>query len=77
MPKFYARRRAGILATLPGLTAPAALFDSPSASAAFPTPASASTARTYLTSFTVATEKTGRTAAPDTATNLPAEARGL
>ncbi|MER7184740.1 HNH endonuclease family protein [Streptomyces hyaluromycini] len=56
MPKFYARRRASILATLTGLIASVALFNSPSASAALPTPVSASTARTYLASLTVATE---------------------
>ncbi|WP_225830764.1 HNH endonuclease family protein [Streptomyces sp. NK08204] len=56
MPKFYARRRLGILAALTGLIASAALLDSPSASAALPTPVSASTARSYLSQLTVATE---------------------
>ncbi|MEU8710898.1 MULTISPECIES: HNH endonuclease family protein [unclassified Streptomyces] len=56
MPKFYARRRLSILAAFTGLIASAALFNSPSASAALPTPVSASTARTYLASLTVATE---------------------
>ncbi|MFJ9346105.1 HNH endonuclease family protein [Streptomyces sp. NPDC101237] len=56
MPKFYARRRLSILAAFTGLIASAALLDSPSASAALPTPVSASTARTYLASLTVATE---------------------
>ncbi|MEV7385846.1 MULTISPECIES: HNH endonuclease family protein [unclassified Streptomyces] len=53
---FYARRRLSILAALTGLIASAALLNSPSASAALPTPVSASTARTYLASLTVATE---------------------
>ncbi|MFJ9741302.1 HNH endonuclease family protein [Streptomyces sp. NPDC101166] len=52
----YARRRLSILAALTGLTASAALFNSPSASAALPTPVSAATARTYLASLTVAAE---------------------
>ncbi|MGW7427249.1 HNH endonuclease family protein [Streptomyces sp. NPDC054813] len=56
MPKFYARRRLSILAAFTGLIASVALFNSPSASAALPTPVSASTARTYLASLTVATE---------------------
>ena len=56
MSKFYARRRVSILAALTGLIASAALFNSPSASAALPTPVSATTARTYLASLTVATE---------------------
>ncbi|OIJ66190.1 HNH endonuclease family protein [Streptomyces mangrovisoli] len=56
MPKFYARRRLSILGALTALLASAALFDSPSASAALPTPVSAATARTYLASLTVATE---------------------
>ncbi|MFJ9905141.1 HNH endonuclease family protein [Streptomyces sp. NPDC101152] len=56
MPKFYARRRLSILATLTGLIASAALFNGPTASAALPTPVSAATARTYLASLTVATE---------------------
>ncbi|MFF4901493.1 HNH endonuclease family protein [Streptomyces sp. NPDC001068] len=56
MPKFYARRRLSILAAFTGLIASAALFNSPTASAALPTPVSAATARTYLASLTVATE---------------------
>ncbi|UXY27303.1 HNH endonuclease family protein [Streptomyces sp. HUAS TT20] len=56
MPKFYARRRLSILATLTGLIASAVLFNSPSASAALPTPVSAATARSYLAQLTVATE---------------------
>ncbi|MFJ9818185.1 HNH endonuclease family protein [Streptomyces sp. NPDC101151] len=56
MPKFYARRRLSILATLTGLIASVALFNSPSASAALPTPVSAATARSYLAQLTVATE---------------------
>ncbi|WP_320775015.1 HNH endonuclease family protein [Streptomyces sp. CRN 30] len=56
MPKFYARRRLSILAGLMAMTASAALFNSPNASAALPTPVSAATARTYLASLTVATE---------------------
>ncbi|MER6204772.1 HNH endonuclease family protein [Streptomyces sp. NPDC001642] len=56
MPKFYARRRLSILAAFTGLVASVALFNSPTASAALPTPVSAATARTYLASLTVATE---------------------
>lgn len=56
MPKFYARRHLSILAVLTGLIASVALFNSPTASAALPTPVSAATARTYLASLTVATE---------------------
>jgi hypothetical protein len=56
MSRFYARRRLSILSALTGLIASVALFNSPSASAALPTPVSASTARTYLASLTVATE---------------------
>ncbi|MFK4148173.1 HNH endonuclease family protein [Streptomyces sp. NPDC004065] len=56
MPKFYARRRLSILAALTALTASVALFNSPSASAALPTPVSAATARGYLAQLTVATE---------------------
>ncbi|GGW39195.1 hypothetical protein GCM10010503_14330 [Streptomyces lucensis JCM 4490] len=56
MSRFYARRRLSILATLTGLTASAALFNSPTASAALPTPVSAATARGYLSQLTVATE---------------------
>ncbi|MGW0709991.1 HNH endonuclease family protein [Streptomyces sp. NPDC002643] len=56
MSKFYARRRTSILAALTGLIASVGLFNSPTASAALPTPVSASTARTYLSQLTVATE---------------------
>ncbi|KOV71101.1 HNH endonuclease family protein [Streptomyces sp. MMG1121] len=56
MPKFYARRRLSILAALTGVMTSAALFNSPSASAALPTPVSAATARGYLSQLTVATE---------------------
>ncbi|CAL9586254.1 MULTISPECIES: HNH endonuclease family protein [unclassified Streptomyces] len=56
MSKFYARRRLSILAALTGVMASVALFNGPNASAALPTPVSASTARTYLASLTVATE---------------------
>ncbi|EFF90793.1 MULTISPECIES: HNH endonuclease family protein [unclassified Streptomyces] len=55
-PGFYARRRLATLAALLGLTASIALLQSPTASAALPTPVSAATARTYLASLTVATE---------------------
>jgi hypothetical protein len=54
--KVYARRRLSILAALTGLIASVALFNSPAASAALPTPVSASTARSYLSSLTVAAE---------------------
>ncbi|WP_129309390.1 HNH endonuclease family protein [Streptomyces sp. L2] len=56
MRKVYARRRLSILATLTGLIASAALFNSPSASAALPTPVSGATARSYLSQLTVAAE---------------------
>src|SRR5690349_17185434 len=56
MTRFYARRRLSILAALTGLIASAALFNSPAASAALPTPVSAATARGYLASLTVAAE---------------------
>ncbi|MFE2073558.1 HNH endonuclease family protein [Streptomyces misionensis] len=56
MPKFYARRRLSLLAGLTGMIATAALFNSPTASAALPTPVSAATARSYLSQLTVATE---------------------
>ncbi|MGW1724547.1 HNH endonuclease family protein [Streptomyces sp. NPDC002306] len=56
MPKFYARRQVSVLAALTGLIASVGLFNSPTASAALPTPVSAATARTYLASLTVATE---------------------
>lgn len=54
--KVYARRRLSILAALTGLIASVALFDSPTASAALPTPVSAATARSYLATLTVAAE---------------------
>ncbi|GAB1329820.1 HNH endonuclease family protein [Streptomyces sp. NPDC093260] len=54
--RFYARRRLATLAALLGLTASIALLQSPTASAALPTPVSAATARTYLASLTVAAE---------------------
>ncbi|MEU6812197.1 HNH endonuclease family protein [Streptomyces sp. NPDC046831] len=56
MPKFYARRRAGVLAALTGLIASVGLLNGPTASAALPTPVSGSTARTYLASLTVTAE---------------------
>ena len=56
MSKFYARRRLSILAALTGLIASVGLLNGPSASAALPTPVSASTARSYLASLTVAAE---------------------
>ncbi|WP_328560215.1 HNH endonuclease family protein [Streptomyces coelicoflavus] len=56
MPKFYARRRLGFLAAFTGLIASAGLLNGPAASAALPTPVSAATARSYLSSLTVATE---------------------
>ncbi|WP_406727730.1 HNH endonuclease family protein [Streptomyces sp. GD-15H] len=56
MPKFYARRRLSIVAALTGLIASAGMLNGPSASAALPTPVSASTARSYLSSLTVSTE---------------------
>ncbi|GAB3006489.1 HNH endonuclease family protein [Streptomyces pseudoechinosporeus] len=56
MPKVYARRRLSILAAVSGLIALVGLFNGPTASAALPTPVSAATARTYLSSLTVATE---------------------
>ena len=52
----YARRRLSVLGALTGLIASAALFNSPSASAALPTPVSAATARGYLSQLTVAAE---------------------
>ncbi|MFF0788224.1 HNH endonuclease family protein [Streptomyces spiralis] len=54
--KVYARRRLSILAALTGLIASVALFNSPTATAALPTPVSASTARSYLSTLTVAAE---------------------
>ncbi|NGO13160.1 HNH endonuclease [Streptomyces sp. HC44] len=56
MPKVYARRRLSILAAASGLIAMVGLFNGPTASAALPTPVSAATARTYLSSLTVANE---------------------
>ncbi|MEU0945048.1 HNH endonuclease family protein [Streptomyces canus] len=56
MPKFYARRRLSILGALTALIASVAVLNGPTASAALPTPVSAATARTYLSSLTVATE---------------------
>ncbi|MFV0136253.1 HNH endonuclease family protein [Streptomyces sp. HMX87] len=56
MPKFYARRRLGILAALTGTLASVALAGAPSASAALPTPVSAATARSYLAALTVKSE---------------------
>ena len=56
MPKFYARGRLSVLAGRTGLVATAALFNSPTASAALPTPIAASTARSYLSQLTVAAE---------------------
>lgn len=56
MPRFYARRRLATLAAATGLIASAALFNSPTASAALPTPVSGATARSYLSQLTVATE---------------------
>ncbi|MFE7973028.1 HNH endonuclease family protein [Streptomyces shenzhenensis] len=56
MAKFYARRQVSILAALTGLIASVALFNSPTASAALPTPVSGATARSYLAQLTVATE---------------------
>ncbi|MEV6589493.1 HNH endonuclease family protein [Streptomyces acidicola] len=56
MRKFYARRRVSILTALTGLIASVALFNSPTASAAMPTPVSGATARSYLSQLTVATE---------------------
>ncbi|MEU6405900.1 HNH endonuclease family protein [Streptomyces sp. NPDC046985] len=54
--RFYARRRLSILAALTGLIGSVALFNSPTASAALPTPVSGATARSYLAQLTVATE---------------------
>ncbi|MFF8993173.1 HNH endonuclease family protein [Streptomyces sp. NPDC014983] len=56
MSKFYARRRLSVLAGVTGMIATAALFNSPTASAALPTPVSGATARSYLSQLTVATE---------------------
>ncbi|MFB8758481.1 HNH endonuclease family protein [Streptomyces nigra] len=56
MSTFYARRRVSILAALTGVIASAGLLNSPTASAALPTPVSAATARGYLSQLTVAAE---------------------
>jgi hypothetical protein len=58
MPKFYARhgRRFGIVTALAGLLTSLGLFTAPSASAALPTPVSAATARSYLSTLSVQTE---------------------
>ncbi|HZF88702.1 HNH endonuclease family protein [Streptomyces sp.] len=56
MPRFYARRQFGMVTAFSALLASVALFSAPSASAALPTPVSATTARTYLASLPVATE---------------------
>ncbi|MCK1823455.1 HNH endonuclease family protein [Streptomyces sp. XM83C] len=56
MPGFYARRRLSTALAATALIASAAFFDSPSASAALPTPVSAATARSYLSQLTVAAE---------------------
>ena len=56
MPRFYARRRLSVAAAATALISSVALFNAPTASAALPTPVSASTARTYLASLTVKTE---------------------
>jgi hypothetical protein len=50
------RRRLSVTAALTGLLALAATLNAPTAGAALPTPVSASTARSYLASLTVATE---------------------
>lgn len=50
------RGRLGVLAALTGLIATVGLFNGPTASAALPTPIAASTARSYLSQLTVATE---------------------
>ena len=56
MPRFYARRRLSVAAAATALISSVALFNAQTASAALPTPVSASTARTYLASLTVKTE---------------------
>ncbi|MDX3577900.1 HNH endonuclease family protein [Streptomyces sp. FL07-04A] len=56
MSKFYARGRLSAIAALTALIASVGLFQSPTASAALPTPVSAATARTYLASLTVKAE---------------------
>ncbi|GGV85505.1 hypothetical protein GCM10010294_65160 [Streptomyces griseoloalbus] len=56
MPKFYARRQLSMVAALTGLIASIGLFNGPAASAALPTPVSASTARSYLATLPVRTE---------------------
>ncbi|MER6433363.1 HNH endonuclease family protein [Streptomyces sp900105245] len=52
----YARRKIGLVAAASSLLGIAGLINSPSASATLPTPVSASTAHTYLSSLTVAAE---------------------
>ncbi|MDF3297316.1 HNH endonuclease family protein [Streptomyces tropicalis] len=56
MSRCYARQRLGFVAALTGLIASVGLLNGPAASAALPTPVSAATARSYLSSLTVATE---------------------
>ncbi|MFE2281739.1 HNH endonuclease family protein [Streptomyces sp. NPDC059454] len=56
MSKFYARRQLSIVAAFTGLIASVGLFNGPTASAALPTPVSASTARSYLSTLTVTAE---------------------
>ncbi|NEY34420.1 DUF1524 domain-containing protein [Streptomyces sp. PRKS01-65] len=56
MRRFYARQRVALLAALTGLVASIGLFNGPAASAALPTPVSASTARSYLATLTVTAE---------------------
>ncbi|MFI2504924.1 HNH endonuclease family protein [Streptomyces sp. NPDC018972] len=56
MSKFYARRQLSIVAALTGLIASVGLFNGPTASAALPTPVSATTARSYLSALDVRTE---------------------
>jgi hypothetical protein len=56
MARIYARRQTGILGALTALIASVALFNSPTASAALPTPISGATARSYLAQLTVAAE---------------------
>ncbi|OKK02125.1 HNH endonuclease family protein [Streptomyces sp. CB02400] len=60
MPKLYARRQLSIVAALTGLIASVGLFNGPTASAALPTPVSATTARGYLAALDVrAEDRTG------------------
>ncbi|MEU9349632.1 HNH endonuclease family protein [Streptomyces griseoloalbus] len=56
MPKFYARRQLSIVAAFTGLIASIGLFNATAASAALPTPVSATTARSYLATLPVRTE---------------------